>query len=106
MAVLTAGATRPVTAPAARPGRRGARLRRRLADNLTAYAFMAAGLVCFALFSWYPLVRGVLLSFQQDNLVTPPTWVGLDNFRHLFTDPLFPIACRNTLQFTVLALVF
>ncbi len=107
MAVLTAGATRPATAPApARRAGRGARLRRRLADNLTAYTFMAAGLACFALFSWYPLVRGVLLSFQQDNLVTPPTWVGLDNFRHLFADPLFPIACRNTLQFTGLALVF
>jgi multiple sugar transport system permease protein len=105
MAVLTAPA--PVVTPVARrPAPRWARLRRRAADNLTAYTFMAAGLICFGLFSWYPLVRGVLLSFQEDNLVTPPTWVGLDNFRHLFADPLFLTACRNTLQFTGLALIF
>ncbi|SDY25032.1 carbohydrate ABC transporter membrane protein 1, CUT1 family [Micromonospora pattaloongensis] len=83
-----------------------ARLRRRVRDNLLAYAFLSAGLVCFALFSWYPLVRGVLLSFQQVNFVSDPYWVGLDNFRALFDDPLFWTAWRNTLLFTGLALVF
>jgi multiple sugar transport system permease protein len=77
-----------------------------LRENLLAYAFMAAGLVCFALFSWLPLVRGVILSFQQDNFVVPPYWVGLDNYRALFEDPLFVTAWWNTLVFTLLALVF
>src|SRR5213592_1505538 len=63
--------------------RRAGRLRRTLADNLAAYAFMAAGIVCFGLFSWYPLVKGVELSFQQNNFVDPPQWVGLTNFRHV-----------------------
>jgi multiple sugar transport system permease protein len=65
--------------------RRPGRLRRRLGDNLMAYAFLAAGLLCFGLFSWYPLVRSITLSLQQDNLVTDPQWVGLDNYRTLFT---------------------
>jgi multiple sugar transport system permease protein len=86
-------------------GRATGRLRRRLLDNLTAYGFLAAALVVFALFSWYPIIRGVLLSFQQVNFVTDPTWVGLDNFRTLFADPLFFTAWRNTLLFTALALV-
>jgi multiple sugar transport system permease protein len=84
---------------------RRARLRRRLGDNAMAYTFMAAGILCFAVFSWYPLIRGVMLSFQQDNLVTAPTWVGMDNFRHLFADPLFWTAWKNTVEFTGLALV-
>jgi multiple sugar transport system permease protein len=84
---------------------RGTPLGRAVADNLVAYAFMAGGIACFALFSWYPLVRGVLLSFQQVNFVTDPVWVGLDNFATLFADPLFWIAWRNTLLFTGLALV-
>lgn len=79
---------------------------RAMGDNLVAYAFMAGGIACFALFSWYPLVRGVLLSFQQVNFVTDPAWVGLDNFSALFADPLFWIAWRNTLLFTGLALIF
>jgi multiple sugar transport system permease protein len=82
------------------------RLRRRAQDNLLAYAFMAGGIACFALFSWYPLVRGVILSFQQVNFVTDPYWVGTDNFRALFDDPLFWTAWKNTLYFTGLALVF
>jgi multiple sugar transport system permease protein len=78
---------------------------RRGAQSITAYGFLAAALACFALFSWYPIVRGVLLSFQQVNFVGPPTWVGLDNFRRLFADPLFLTAWRNTLEFTGLAVL-
>ena len=51
-------------------------------------------------------MRGVLLSFQQVDFVNAPTWVGFDNFRRLFDDPLFGVAWRNTLLFTGLALVF
>lgn len=86
-------------------GRATGQLRRRIQENLTAYGFLAAALVVFALFSWYPIIRGVLLSFQQVNFVSDPTWVGLDNFRTLFEDPLFLTAWRNTLLFTALALV-
>jgi multiple sugar transport system permease protein len=84
---------------------RRSRIGRRISDNLVAYGFMAGGIICFALFSWYPLVRGVILSFQQVNFVTDPEWVGLDNFETLFSDPLFWTAWRNTLMFTALALL-
>jgi multiple sugar transport system permease protein len=96
----------PEVAPApARAPRRGGVLRRAVLDNLTAYGFLCAALVCFALFSWYPIIRGVLLSFQQVNFVTSAEWVGWRNFQTLFADPLFGIAWRNTLLFTGLALV-
>jgi|SRR3954454_15794708 multiple sugar transport system permease protein len=95
----------PSTSDGVRAGRAPGRLRRRITDNLTAYGFLCAALVCFALFSWYPIVRGVLLSFQQVNFVTDPEWVGWQNFATLFADPLFGIAWRNTLYFTGLALV-
>jgi multiple sugar transport system permease protein len=81
------------------------RLRRTVSENLTAYGLLCAALIVFAVFSWYPIVRGVLLSFQQVNFVGPPSWVGLDNFRTLFADPLFVRAWLNTLQFTAYALV-
>jgi multiple sugar transport system permease protein len=91
-----------LTAPRRAPGR----LRRKAGDNLLAYAFMAAGILCFAFFSWYPLVKGIILSFQQDNFVIPPYWVGLANYRALFDDPLFWTAWKNTVYFTGLALAF
>lgn len=82
----------------------GSTLTRKVKDNLTAYAFMAAGIAVFALFSWYPLVRGVILSFQQVNFVTDPWWVGFGNYDAIFDDPLFWTAWWNTLKFTGLAL--
>jgi multiple sugar transport system permease protein len=82
------------------------RFRRSVRENLVAYLFLLAGVVCFALFSWYPIVRGILLAFQQVNFGAASDWVGLDNFRRLFADPLFATAWRNTGWFTLLALVF
>ena len=83
-----------------------ARRGRKIGDNALAYAFLAAALVCFALFSWWPMLRGIILSFQQDNLVTDPIWVGFDNYERVFDDPLFVTAWWNTLKFTGLALIF
>src|SRR5256885_6909294 len=84
---------------------RRSRFGRAVSDNLVAYTFLLGGIACFALFSWYPLVRGVILAFQQVNFVTDPEWVGTANFRHLFADPLFWTAIRNTLEFTGIALL-
>ena len=50
----------------------------------------------FGAFSWYPIVRTVIMSLQHTNLVQPATWVGLDNFRDVLHDPLLPIAVKNT----------
>lgn len=67
--------------------------------------FLLPLLLIFALFSWYPIVRLVLMSFQQTNEVIT-TWVGFQNFKEVWNDPLFPIAVRNTLEFAGLALLF
>jgi multiple sugar transport system permease protein len=95
-------------APAPRAGRRARRtpvtwLRR---GGLTNLLFMLPMLAVFGAFSWYPIVRTVMMAFQHTNLVQPAKWVGLQNFRDVWNDPLFPIAVRNTLEFAGLALVF
>lgn len=77
-----------------------------LRRNLTAYGFLCAALLCFAVFAWYPMAREFILSFQSTNLIDPPTWVGLNNFGYAVSDPAFADAWLATLQFTFLALVF
>jgi len=90
MSITTVSPPRRTEEPATPAARRPGALRRKITDNLTAYGFLCAALVVFALFSWYPIVRGVLLSFQQVNFVS---------------SALFGIAWRNTLLFTGLALI-
>ena len=74
--------------------------------NLGGYLFLLPALVIFALFVWYPLVLGFIMSFQSVDMINPAVWVGWTNYRHVFSDPLFGIAWRNTLAFTGYALLF
>lgn len=73
--------------------------------GLSALVFALPLLVIFGVFSWLPIVRAVVMSFQETNLITT-SWVGLQNFQNVFADPLLPVAVRNTLWFALLALVF
>lgn len=74
--------------------------------NLSGYLFLLPALVIFALFVWYPLVLGFIMSFQNVDMINPAVWVGWANYRKVFSDPLFGIAWRNTLAFTGYALLF
>jgi len=75
-------------------------------DGLGTFVFLVPLLAVFGLFAWFPILRAVVMSVQETNLVSPPTFVGLDNFARVLADPQLEIAVRNTLWFTFLALVF
>lgn len=77
-----------------------------LRRNLAAYLFLLPALLIFALFVWYPIVLGFVMSFQSIDMINPASWVGWTNYREVITDPLFAIAWRNTLTFTGYALLF
>lgn len=85
----------------------GAVLRR----NLTGYLFLLPAVVLFLTFAWYPIVNGLLISFQEIDLIRysrpdyAADWVGFSNFRAVFSDPLLPKAWLNTLQFVALGLL-
>ena len=73
--------------------------------GLSSLLFLLPMLLIFGLFSWYPIVRAVVMSFQTTNLVSPPTFVGFDNFVQVVNDPLFWTAVGNTGLFALLALI-
>jgi multiple sugar transport system permease protein len=86
------------------PARRQGRRKRQLRNNLTGYAFLLGAVVCFAVFSWYPMIRGVIMSFQRTRR-GETTWVGWDNYERIINDPSFWTAWKNTFYFTALALI-
>jgi multiple sugar transport system permease protein len=80
--------------------RRRARARAAWRRRLTVLAFLSPWLVGFAVFFGYPLVMTGYLSFFHYDLLNPPRWVGLANYRYLFGEDaqIWP-AVKNTLWF-------
>jgi multiple sugar transport system permease protein len=67
--------------------------------------FFVPGVAVFAYFGWWPIVRSVLLSVQETNLVDPAVWVGTANFSRVLEDPLLATSAWNTLWFVTLSLL-
>jgi multiple sugar transport system permease protein len=104
MAAITAPPRRPEHRPPLRRASRRAGMRRRVRDNLTGHGFLIGAVLCFAVFSWYPMVREFIMAFQKTKRGTT-TWVGFDNLVRIWHDPAFWQAWRNTAYFTLLALI-
>ncbi|WIM95076.1 sugar ABC transporter permease [Actinoplanes oblitus] len=104
MATMTAPGTTEQLTRSASPARSRGRRNRKIRDNVTGYAFLIGAILCFALFTWYPMIRGIIMSFQRTRRGVT-TWVGWDNYTRIIADPSFWPAWRNTVYFTVLALV-
>ncbi|GIE77780.1 sugar ABC transporter permease [Actinoplanes philippinensis] len=98
MAVITAPA--PVKAEAGV----SSKTNRKLRDNLTGHAFLIGAVVCFGVFMWFPMIRGIVMSFQRTRRGVT-SWVGWDNYLRIVEDPSFWVAWKNTFYFTGLALV-
>jgi multiple sugar transport system permease protein len=73
--------------------------------GLSNLIFLLPVIVIFGVFSWFPIVRALIMSVQETNLVDTQ-FVGLDNFRYVLADPLLWTAVKNTAYFAFLALLF
>jgi multiple sugar transport system permease protein len=80
--------------------RRKARLRR-LGEHASGWAFVAPAAFLIGLFGFVCMGWAFILSFQNNDLVTPGTFVGLDNYRQLLHDPTMSTAARNTIEYTL-----
>jgi multiple sugar transport system permease protein len=66
------------------------------------WMFVAPNLTAVAVFMLFPLGFSLYMSVQNWDLFRPAKFVGLAHYRSLFTDdPLFLIALRNTVIYTV-----
>jgi len=76
-------------------------------QTLMAYLFLTPALVLMAVFTFYPILYGIVLAFYDCNMIrslddgslAPPIWVGLGNFLQLRHDPYFFIAMKNSLLY-------
>src|SRR6267154_1648972 len=81
--------------------RRASPLARRKA--IEGYLYISPFLIGFAVFTAYPLVASLYLSFTNYNLLTAPVWAGVENYTRAFSDDnLFWTSLGRTAQYALL----
>lgn len=53
-------------------------------ENLSSYAFLVPWLLGFFIFTLYPMIYSLYLSFTDFNMLQPPKWIGLRNYFVMF----------------------
>jgi multiple sugar transport system permease protein len=71
-----------------------------------AYLMLIPALLSVAVWSYWPLLRGTAMAFQDYNVRGFSTWVGLENFATVLFSPAFWFAMYVSLKYTVLYMSF
>jgi len=74
-------------------------------SRIAPWLFLAPALGSILLWSYYPLLKGAVMAFQEYRIVGSAAWVGLDNFIRVSTDPGFWLAWLRTLEYVGITLV-
>lgn len=75
--------------------------------KLPPYAMILPAIVLFLLFSIYPMIDMIVLSFFDYNILSERMFTGLDNYDFIFNVQIdFGIALRNTAVYTASVLFF
>jgi multiple sugar transport system permease protein len=84
------------------PGAAGRRRRtasqRRRRDRV-AYLFLAPWFIGMVVFTIGPILASLYLSFTEYSLLSPPRWLGFDNYREMFGDPRLRKSMVVTFQY-------
>jgi multiple sugar transport system permease protein len=66
--------------------------------------FVLPWLVGLLVFTAYPVLATVYLAFTNYSVLEPPQWIGLENFRTMFTnDPSFGVSVYNSAFYALLS---
>lgn len=90
-----------------RPTRSAVRNRGHLPGRRIAYVYVLPFFLVFAAFSVYPWVATAWVSLHDTRLSTyhQSSWIGLENYRNLFTNKFFWNAFRNTITIGIISTV-
>lgn len=93
----------PAAAGAAPPAARSARRTRRRRDR-AAYVFLSPWIIGAGLLTVGPMLASLYLSFTDYDLFDAPKWVGLANYRRMFTeDDRYWHAVTTTLEYVAVS---
>ncbi len=104
MSAPTTGApTTDTTAPVDEKVHRNETATHRRSRRLLMTLFLGPTVIGLTLFTLIPIVASVVLAFFRWDVLSPPEFVGLDNFADIVTDPTVRISFVNTFAFVIVA---
>jgi multiple sugar transport system permease protein len=72
-------------------------------EQRAAYLFLTPWLIGLLVFWLIPIVASFLLSLSEYKIITPPEWLGLENYREMVDDRTFWLSIRVTLKYMLLS---
>lgn len=66
---------------------------------------LGPAVLTIGLWSYFPLFRGLVIAFQNYGIMRGSTWVGLDNFIGVFTQPVFYQSLWNSVVYVALTIL-
>ena len=76
-----------------------------LRDKKAILFFMAPGFLLFTFVLFIPICQSVYYSFCDYAALTPPEWIGLENYKDLLEDKVMWTALKNSVFFMVFSCV-
>lgn len=81
--------------------RNSGKLRDAIKENWFAYALFLPTLVLLLLVVWVPMLQGVWMSLHHWPISGTPEWIGLENYRYLFTWDAFWTSLKATIIYSM-----
>lgn len=72
------------------------RIRETVGEHWFAYVLVGPTVLFLLVLMWFPFVNGIWMSFHDWRLLEEPTWVGLENYRFLFSWEPFYVSLKAT----------
>ena len=73
-------------------------------EQLPMFVMLSPFILFFLIFTIVPIVSSIFLSFTSYDMISSPTFIGLENYRRLITnDTTFSITVKNTFIFAVVS---
>jgi len=70
--------------------------------KLIGLLYLAPAILFVLAFTFYPFMQMLWVSFNSWSLITPPKYIGIDNYTRAFSDRQFWVSLTYSLQYTIL----
>ena len=78
----------------------------RFKEAAVGYLFLTPNLLGFVIFTAFPVIGSLLISFSDWNLINNPSVVGMSNYQHLLHDPVYWQSMVNTIVYSFVSVLF